>query len=41
MSDAAPVIRLDKIVRAYATPDAPPLEVSQMKKLEKIWAIVV
>ena len=27
MSDAAPVIRLDNIVRAYATPDAPPLEV--------------
>jgi lipoprotein-releasing system ATP-binding protein len=27
MSDAAPVLHLDKIVRAYKTPDAPPLEV--------------
>jgi lipoprotein-releasing system ATP-binding protein len=27
MSDAAPVLHLDKIHRAYKTPDAPPLEV--------------
>ncbi len=27
MSDAAPVLQLDNVVRAYKTPDAPPLEI--------------
>jgi lipoprotein-releasing system ATP-binding protein len=27
MSDAAPVMQLDNVVRAYKTPDAPPLEI--------------